>query len=117
MAKHKILVSRVVHTDAGFLVFNAGETKEVPDHLVDAFRAEGNIGGGPSADDDEGDGLDSLTKAKLFELAKARDVDVESDANKATLLATLRAAGVTLVDGAASDGGVTGGGGPDAPTE
>lgn len=40
---------------------------------------------------DEGDGLDKLTNAKLREIVAAEGIEVESDDNKADLVAKIRA--------------------------
>lgn len=59
-----------------------------------AARATGADESGGKADEvpaEESDGLDSLTKAELRAKAKKRDITVESDANKAVLLAAIRA--------------------------
>lgn len=62
---------------------DAGEAKR----LVDAGMAEMADVGGDDADDD---GLDGKTVKELRDLAKADEVKVESDANKAALIAAIR---------------------------
>ena len=86
MAKHKILMSRVVHTPQGFLVFNEGASEEVPDEFVDTFKREGVIAGSPS---------------KASEPETAPKGGVASDASNTT--ATRKG-----VSGTASTGGTVG---------
>lgn len=59
------------------------------------IEADGGEGGSQSGDANPADGLDGLTKKQLQELASANGIEFETDANKATLIEKLRAAGVT----------------------
>jgi len=92
----KALRGYTLHTPKGFVIFNEGqETRFIPEDQRDKLVKQGVI-----ADDDEtaapsgeSDGLDSMTKAELHAEAKKRGITVETDANKAALLAALRAGG------------------------
>jgi hypothetical protein len=50
MASRKFVNSVVLHTPTGFFVANAGESKEIPDDLVDRATAAGAFGKEAAAD-------------------------------------------------------------------
>lgn len=88
----------------GFLVFNKGkETRFIPEEIRGKLVGLGVIAGEGGADsaavEETSDGLDDLTKAQLRERAEAAGLEIETDANKATMIEKLRAAGVTAGSG------------------
>lgn len=91
------LKGHTLRTDRGFLVFNEGkEVLAIPDEYRDRLVREGVIAGEGGAEADEaGEDFDGLTKADLRKLADANNVEIETDANKTTMIEKLRAAGVS----------------------